>query len=426
MAILARVLEASVTFETQKFDKPLVIGGKPIHDITQAHVDMTVEANGKEVKGYSTIYESYLWGWLSNELSGQARDESMRGLTLDLAKVMPKWCSEMAHPLEHGWNLHLCLSNMEVAHTQPPPLARLICGSPFDAALHDAVGKAYGISAFRFYDEDVPLPTDHFFNGMSTVKAIHRVLSKGTPIPMVQPAWLIVSANDLLDGLDDMEAWVKRGYRCFKLKTKGDVQQDVDLTISFYCWAKEQGLSAVRIAVDHNCSYRDDQMVTQYLDALHEQSVEAYGAVEYIEQPTSRDIVEYPQAWMATPCDKPIVLDEGLVSMETLEEALVQGYRGIAVKTCRGHSFSLLSAAWAHQRSMQLVMQDLTNPGLAAIHAFLMACHLPVANGIELNSIQFTPQANTSFMPRLNSLFQAPGGNHFLSGVPPVGLGSGL
>jgi hypothetical protein len=71
-------------------------------------------------------------------------------------------------------------------------------------------------------------------------------------------------------------------------------------------------------------------------------------------------------------------------------------------------------------------MQDLTNPGYAAIHSFLTAAHLETINGIELNSPQYTPAANSGWLPRRADLFQARNGKHHLDGGNFVGLGSDL
>jgi hypothetical protein len=109
-----------------------------------------------------------------------------------------------------------------------------------------------------------------------------------------------------------------------------------------------------------------------------------------------------------------------------MEIAAQQGWSGFALKTCKGHSFSLVAAAWARRRGMLLALQDLTNPGLAAIHAFLFAAHLPVINGVELNSMQFTPAANAGWLPRLASLFEPRDGMHRLPDTAPPGLGSTL
>ena len=85
-------------------------------------------------------------------------------------------------------------------------------------------------------------------------------------------------------------------------------------------------------------------------------------------------------------------------------DARADGWSGLALKTCKGHSFVLVAAAWARQHGMLLSMQDLTNPGLAAIHSALFAARMPTLNGIELNSPQFTPAANAEWLPRLSGL----------------------
>lgn len=99
---------------------------------------------------------------------------------------------------------------------------------------------------------------------------------------------------------------------------------------------------------------------------------------------------------------------------------------GIAIKACHGHSFALVAAAWAREQGMLLAMQDLTNPGLVAIQAALFAAYLPVCNGLELNSPQYTPEANAEWLPRLDRLFAPTNGCHYLPLTHTVGLGSAL
>ena len=112
--------------------------------------------------------------------------------------------------------------------------------------------------------------------------------------------------------------------------------------------------------------------------------------------------------------------------MSVLELAYRQGWSGLALKTCKGHSMLMTTAAWAHEHGMLLSLQDLTNPGIALIHAALVGSRLPTINGAELNSPQFTPQANQEFLPRLSSLFEPRNGVHCLPAKTPLGLGSNL
>jgi hypothetical protein len=108
------------------------------------------------------------------------------------------------------------------------------------------------------------------------------------------------------------------------------------------------------------------------------------------------------------------------------ETARRQGWDGFALKTCKGHSFTLVAAAWAREHGVQVSLQDLTNPGLAAIHAALLAAHVPFVNEVELNSPQFTPAANEEWLPRLSALFEPRDGRHRLDFPIPDGLGSTL
>ncbi|MFV0338457.1 MAG: hypothetical protein ACK5LK_09490, partial [Chthoniobacterales bacterium] len=121
-----------------------------------------------------------------------------------------------------------------------------------------------------------------------------------------------------------------------------------------------------------------------------------------------------------------ILLDEGLTSLELLPLIEKQGWSGLALKTCKGHSFSLVSAAWAHERGLKLAMQDLTNPGHSAIHSFLFAAHVGTINGVELNSPQYTPAANASWLPEWSGLFQPTRGVHRFDKTDAYGLGSNL
>jgi hypothetical protein len=75
---------------------------------------------------------------------------------------------------------------------------------------------------------------------------------------------------------------------------------------------------------------------------------------------------------------------------------------------------------------MRVSIQDLTNPGLALLHAALFAAHVPTCNGVELNSPQYTPAANAAWLPRLPDLFEPKGGLHRIPDPIPPGLGSSL
>ena len=242
--------------------------------------------------------------------------------------------------------------------------------SPFDAAIHDAVGRALGRSAFAFYDAPAALPSaDAHFD----IPAWQAIRDSIRPPKRRLRAWYVVGKND---GPEQLRPWVQdRGYRCLKIK--------------LLC--------------------RDPA---------------AAAALAYFEQPTGRDISEHAFDWRAVADRRPVMLDEGLTSLDLMRVAREQGWSGFALKTCKGHSFALVAAAWARHHGMLVSLQDLTNPGLAMIHAAWFAAHVPMINDVELNSPQFTPQANAAWLDRLPGLFDPRHGVHELPAEVPMGLGS--
>jgi hypothetical protein len=198
----------------------------------------------------------------------------------------------------------------------------------------------------------------------------------------------------------------------------------VDRTVEVYRKALECGVNAPRLTIDSNEANPSAGSVLDYIERLEAADPRAYAALEYVEQPTSRDIRQHAYDWRPIAQRKPVLLDEGLTELGMLEEAFRQGYSGLALKTCKGHSLLLVSAAWALRKRMLISIQDLTNPGIALIHAALLGSHLPTINGAELNSPQYTPAANEEFLPRLRELFEPREGMHGLPRTVPHGLGS--
>jgi len=415
-----RVLDAGVEFVEQPFLKPLQISSGTITQITEARVRVQVLANDKVAHGQGSIFLSDLWAWPDASRTHEERDAILRGFCLQIARRLSAWCSDPAHPLELGMRLH------DVASRHPviPPLASAMCVSPFDAAIHDAVGRALGCSAFSIYEEECPAPSvDALFEGGSAVRSIRKLLCR--PPARRVAGWYLVSATDDLG--ETISVWAARGYTRFKIKVLArSPSEDADRTSSVYRRVLECGVRNPRLSLDSNEGNRDARSVMDFLLALRYKDPAAYDALEYLEQPTGRDITRHAFDWREVTRLKPVMLDEGLTDLNLLPLARTQGWSGLALKTCKGHSFALCAAAWAHESGMLLVMQDLTNPGLSAIHSCLFAAHLPTINGVELNSPQYTPDANRDWLPRLSGLFDPQNGCHFLSDMAPIGLGTSL
>lgn len=418
-----RVLDASVEFLDQPFLKPLQLSSGLITQATEARVAVTVRVDGREGTGRGSIYLSDLWAWPGVSPDRAEKDRVLRALCTTLAGSLAAACGgEDEHPLELGLRLHHTISVPAYA-PGIPLLARAVCGSPFDAAIHDAAGQVLGRSAFEFYGKSVAIPSaDKWFPGKGAVAAIRETLRE--PVRELD-AWWIVGAGDDLEGAVG-PAVRERGMRCFKIKALGrDNDADAARVAEIYRAARGWGISPV-LSVDSNEGNPDAASVEEFLKILEARDPEAYAALIYLEQPTTRDITAFPQDWRTVSARKPVLLDEGLTQLELLPQVCEQRWSGLALKTCKGHSFTLVAAAWARSNGLALALQDLTNPGFAALHAYLLGARLSTLNGVELNSPQYTPAANVPWLPEMSGILEPRGGKHCLQRPDVPGLGSSL
>ena len=369
--VACRVVSGTVSFHPQTLVTPLVLSTGTIEDLIEARATVTVETSaGKRADGRGSIFLSDVWAWPNLQYSHEQRVQQLQAFTSKIAAACSEFASgETLHPLELGLRLHHWALKELSTEIPIPALARAMCASPFDAAIHDATGIALGRSAFRLFDEDFPIPSaDNYFPQCGVIEAIRRVIR---PMQRTLPAWLVISKTDLLPEMLT-NAYAKSGYRCFKLKITGrDNVEDVRRTIEVYRAAQSVGVAKPTLVIDSNEANPDAASVLDYLERLEALDCEAYRALAYIEQPTARDIVNVPFDWRPVAQRKPVLLDEGLVDLSILEVARQQGWSGFALKTCKGHSMLLVTAAWAHSHGMPLSLQDLTNPGIALIHGAL-------------------------------------------------------
>lgn len=235
----------------------------------------------------------------------------------------------------------------------------------------------------------------------------------------------MVSNGDELGA--DFTDWIARGYSRFKIKLLArSAKEDAFRTEAVFHRVRECGIHKPVLSIDSNEANPDSESVMDYLQILRADALDVFSAIQYLEQPTARDIPRDPFEWHDVARLKPVLLDEGLTSLGLLPLAKQQGWSGLALKTCKGHSFALCAGAWANQNGMLLAVQDLTNPGLSAIHSCLFAAHIPTINRVELNSPQFTPAANEDWLPRLGNLFATQDGHHRLPNIKAPRLSSAL
>src|SRR3954463_473897 len=168
------ILEAEVSFQSQRLAMPLKLSSGAIEELTQATVSVVGAVGGRRATGRGTIYLSDLWAWPDDSLSHESRDTALRRPGERLAGEVPQhFRNKRLHPLELGLQLHQLACHDIASDPSPPVLACAMCASPFDAAIHDAAGQALGRSAFALYEDAVELPSaDTYFPEGGTCNVI--------------------------------------------------------------------------------------------------------------------------------------------------------------------------------------------------------------------------------------------------------------
>ena len=444
-----KVTRASVTFEAFALRSPFVLSTGAITDVTVATA--TVEVSGRQggtAQGYGTIVLGDLWAWPSPQVSTMRRVGVMRGLCERISDELPLALDVPGHPLELGMQLltvdvPIWTRQLEEDVPLPEPvseLARAVCTSPFDAALHDAFGRLHRISAYdgldpRFLSD--PLST---WLGPSMADRHVSEFINRTPSQEV-PGWHIVSKDDPLTQAEvvapiedwlpsSLEAWIElEGMVCLQIKPTGtDVAFDVARTIDVYRAASQTHTRLgtgrpVVLEVDSNEACSSAEWVVEYLHKLRETSAEAYDALLFVEQPTSRDLAGTRIDMRGVAALKPVLVDEGLQSLDSLPLAAELGWSGAALKTCKTHSLTLLCIAWCSAHDMPYAIVDLTNPGLSAVHSAVLASRCRPMMGVELNCRQFAPSANVGLAEHWPGLARMNGGTFDMRAAGAVGLG---
>ena len=182
--------------------------------------------------------------------------------------------------------------------------------------------------------------------------------------------------------------------------------------------------AARHYSVDFNEKCRDVEYVLDFLNQVRAQSPAAFERIQYIEQPTHRDLRAHPENRMhRAAAVKPVVIDESLTDLESLLFAREVGYSGVALKACKGHSEALLMGAAAQKFGLFLCVQDLTCPGFSFLHSASLAARIPTVAAIEGNSRQYCPAGNAAWAPRYPRMFDIRTGSVGTAELNEVGLG---
>ena len=443
-----KLVDIEASFEDLELRTPLKFGTGVVYATTSLTVKATVEnRNGQRAEGLGNILLSYIWGYPSATMSSEDRDTAMR-------KVAEKFCALMLENAEYGHPLDLYLEakrelprlaaevDEELNAADPMPiLGALVCAAPMDAALADAFGKANEICTYdgytqEFMDYDLSRHLGADFAGKYPGDYLHSAYHAYLPIFHLAGGLDKLTAAEITDDDPDdglpvsLDQWIERdGIRCFKVKLRGndnewDVQRTADIVRVIGETYERLGIEdSFYLSTDSNEMNPDPESVVEYLHKLRELSPVAHDALLYLEQPTERDLTAHRFDMSPVSALKPVVVDEGVTDVETLDLAIELGWSGVGLKTCKGHSSSLLYVAKAREEGLVVTFQDLTNPGLSLVHEAGFAARIDTLRGFEYNSRQYLPEAAPEVRAQHLDLFAVKDGQVSTKSIRGHGLG---
>ena len=438
-----------VETSTQRIDYrvPIKFGGRVVVDVVLLDVTVDVETrDGRRARGHGSMPMGNVWAWPAQIASGDQTLAAMIRLGERLASDARGY-SEAGHPLEITHDLasgYQAAADRVIAESgvdEPMPrLAQLVAASPLEAAIHDAYGVAlqqnsYNVLGEAFANRDLASYLTDEFAGEYLDRYTLREPKPRMPLYHLVGALDALSESELTNPVNDglpetLDHWILAdGLTHLKIKLAGD---DMDWDVARVVGVErvavqaqhQRGCSQWSYSLDFNEKCASVDYVLEFLSCLRQQSPEALDRVQYIEQPTHRDLRANPGNRMHEAAKiKPVVIDESLVDLDSLQLARQQGYSGVALKACKGHTEALLMGAAAQKYQLFLCVQDLTCIGRSFLHSASVAARIPTVTAIEGNGRQYCPAGNRGWDERFPGMFQISDGTVQTGELNTLGLG---
>jgi hypothetical protein len=294
---------------------------------------------------------NYTFSFPSKKLANETKNDAMKALANEIAKVTGAY-QEFAHPIEINWDLapHYLKAASEVSErlrlADPiPKLCTLVTAAAFDAAIHDAYGKANGVNSFDTYGPDFMnhdlsrylgadykgrYPGDYLLRQHRPGMTLCHLVSTLDPIEDFE------NKKPIKDGLPEtLPEWINyNGLLELKIKVSGtDLKWDIERVTHIdkvtTQTQEKRGVKDWAYVLDFNEKCPNVDYFIQFCRQLKEQMPIGYQRIKYTEQPTARDLKAHPENVMheaAKLC--PVVIDESLIDVESLLLARKLGWTG--------------------------------------------------------------------------------------------------
>jgi L-alanine-DL-glutamate epimerase-like enolase superfamily enzyme len=387
-----------------------------------------------------------VWSFPAPDIPYDTTLGAMKVLAAKIAKITRGY-TDYAHPLDINHALQpeylkaAAETTRELKLLRPvPKLCTLVTASPIDAAIHDAFGKLHGRNAFHTSGKEfIHYDLEHYL-GRPEFRGEYL---DGYVLPTAAPRirmYHSVGASDALtaaelkkrigDGLPEtLEEWIPySGITAIKIKLNGsDLAWDVDRVVGIDRVATAaQAKRNVRewmYCLDFNERCPNVQYLLDFERQVKEKAPRAFDLVQYIEQPTARDLAADRKNTMFEAAKlRPVVIDESLTGLDALLLAREMGYTGAALKACKGQSQTLLLGAATQKYKMFRCVQDLTCPGAALVQSVGIAAHIPGTATLEANAREYVPAANQGWEKRYPGIFNVRNGWLDTKGLDAPGL----
>lgn len=395
-----------------KFGHEVCTGGETVR------VCVTVRGeNGQTARGYGETPLAAAWSWPG----AFAQSDRVRRMRAFCGLLEAAWQEErtVGHPLEIGAHfldffLDDCLKRENAGRPeaeQMPHLAALVCCSAFDLALYDAYGTLHGIPVFdcfneRYMNRDLSSYYTKEYQPLFSNRYPEEYLVPRDAVPAALPACHLVGGKDPLCARDLLgnepedaypvllPDWIDRdGLFNLKIKLTGnDAAWDYARIVRVGSIALERGVRA--LTADFNCTVEEPGYVCDMLDRLEREEPEIFERILYVEQPFPYDLLKHRIDVHAVSRRKLLLMDESAHNWRFVAMGYDLGWTGVALKTCKTLTGAMLSLCWARQHGMAIMVQDLTNPRLAIIPHVLLAANVGTIMGVEVNAMQFCPDAS--------------------------------
>jgi L-alanine-DL-glutamate epimerase-like enolase superfamily enzyme len=426
------------------YRQPMKFGGRVVEDVTvlRTEIEIGSAAGKKKAVGIGEMTMGNAWAWpsklpakitlkvlleLANRLAAKVADAKPTGDPFQVTHQIGEIRSQVVADLETEYKIVGGI----------PKLAALLASSPLEAAVHDAFGRNLKLNCFdcltsEFLNQDLSAYLGDDFVGKYPKDYVLDKPRPTMPLYHLVGALDPLTAEDLKTRLDDgypetLEEWLAvDGVSHLKLKLAGnnidwDVGRIVEVTRICEMVASERNW---KLSFDFNEQCPDEDYVIDLLERLERLSPLSHDRLQYIEQPTPRDLTIRTEMTVHRISRlRPIVIDESLTDLASLKLARQRGYTGIALKGCKGHSECLLMAAAAAEYKMFTCFQDLTCIGGSFLHSAALSSRIAKVAAIEGNGRQYCPIGNQAYMKNYAPMFRVRYGTVPTDLLNGVGLG---